>query len=387
VKRIALLLLGAVVLLPAGLENGGAASSAHPGKNGRVAFVRVVAGPSPGGVPLGRHAQIYTVAPDGTGARALTSGVDYQPSWSPEGSRLAFSRNTDPTGTGLGSWEIFVVDARGSAVQRLTTSAVDERSPTWSPDGSRLAFEANGAIWTMRDDGRQRRLLVRDARAPAWSPDGRWIAYVTGGSSIELIRPDGKRHRRIARSAYYGDSFGLGEAVEWTPDGRIAFVGGDFVVRSRATDGSRRQRVGSGRDPAWSPDGQWLAVTVWSSTDPYADRLDLVSADGLRRWPLTESLYPVQDFQPDWQPVCDWRGGPARDVIDGTSRDELLCGDGGSDVVIGGDGRDRLFGEAGGDRILARDGAFDVVGCGSGFDTVLADPVDLVGADCERVLR
>jgi hypothetical protein len=48
---------------------------------------------------------------------------------------------------------------------------------------------------------------------------------------------------------------------------------------------------------------------------------------------------------------------------------------------------DRLFGQQGDDRIDARDGGFDGVGCGPGRDVALADRADLVGVDCERVVR
>ena len=41
----------------------------------------------------------------------------------------------------------------------------------------------------------------------------------------------------------------------------------------------------------------------------------------------------------------------------------------------------------GNDRIVARDGRYDVIGCGPGRDSVLADRGDLVGSDCEQVVR
>ncbi len=368
-------------------DAGRAAERGYPGANGAIAFVRVIAGPSPSGVPLAKPPWIYVVSPDGVGARPLTTGFDYDPAWSPDGTLLAFSRVTSPTAADSAqSSEIFAAAADGSGVQRLTTNGVAEKSPTWSPDGSRLAFAAEGAIWTMRADGSDRRLVIRDALAPSWSPNGRWIAY-SRDASIEIVRPDGTGRRRVAQSSYYGDKFGYGESVEWTPDGRIAFVGDDLVVRTRTVDVPGRRRVAAGREPAWSPDGQWVAMTVWGRDEPFSDRLDIVAADGGRRRALTESVAPTSDFQPDWQPVCHWLGGPARDVIVGSAREELLCGAGGGDFVRGGGGRDRLFGGDGNDRIVSDDRQVDVIGCGAGSDRVVADRRDLVGGDCERVTR
>ena len=90
---------------------------------------------------------------------------------------------------------------------------------------------------------------------------------------------------------------------------------------------------------------------------------------------------------PDWQPVCMIPGTARDDRLRGTSGADMLCGLRGNDTIRGGTGRDRLFGEDGNDRFLVRDGDFDIVGCGPGRDTVLADRQDLVGRDCERVVR
>jgi hypothetical protein len=89
-------------------------------------------------------------------------------------------------------------------------------------------------------------------------------------------------------------------------------------------------------------------------------------------------------------------GGPGADrAVSGGSADELsggegndaLDGGGGDDVLSGDQGLDALAGGAGSDRVAARDGEVDSVNCGDGADTVDADTVDLVAADCENVAR
>jgi Thrombospondin type 3 repeat len=89
-------------------------------------------------------------------------------------------------------------------------------------------------------------------------------------------------------------------------------------------------------------------------------------------------------------------GGPGADRIgSGGSADELsggegndaLDGGGGDDVMSGDQGLDALAGGPGSDRIAARDGEVDSVNCGDGGDTVEADTVDSVAADCENVAR
>jgi hypothetical protein len=81
-------------------------------------------------------------------------------------------------------------------------------------------------------------------------------------------------------------------------------------------------------------------------------------------------------------------GTPSHDTLEGLGGDDILKGLGGADLIDGGAGRDTIRAGAGNDLIVAEgDGARDDVGCGSGIDTVTADLVDAVAADCETVSR
>lgn len=64
-------------------------------------------------------------------------------------------------------------------------------SPSWSPDGSRLAFVHRG--WIEIGNLRRRRMVrLTRGSAPAWAPDGRAIAYIASGQSVRVIPLNGR---------------------------------------------------------------------------------------------------------------------------------------------------------------------------------------------------
>jgi Ca2+-binding RTX toxin-like protein len=81
------------------------------------------------------------------------------------------------------------------------------------------------------------------------------------------------------------------------------------------------------------------------------------------------------------------RGLGGADTILGLAGNDLLEGGTGNDTVVGGRGRDVLLGGAGNDVLSVRDGQRDRVTCGRGRDRVVADRLDVVARDCERVVR
>src|SRR5205823_3715330 len=82
--------------------------------------------------------------------------------------------------------ELVVMRLDGSSERILTRRTLDY-TPSWSPDGRRIAFtrvrERKGEfeydVWTMKADGTGQRLLTRDAQYPSWSPDGSRIAVAS----------------------------------------------------------------------------------------------------------------------------------------------------------------------------------------------------------------
>ena len=140
-----------------------------------VAFIRETAG----------NRDVWIMNEDGTGARPVTAtpADDELPAWSPDRSRIAFSRLVDE---GNGVYQVFTIGSDGRDERQLTTTG-SNRGPRWSPDGTRIAFtrvtDDRSEVWVMNADGSSQRRLV-DPRAEHhtladWSPDGRQVLVIT----------------------------------------------------------------------------------------------------------------------------------------------------------------------------------------------------------------
>ncbi len=156
--------------------------------------------------------QVYTIAVDGTREERLTRDLfsSQRPTWSVAG-RIAFSSNRE------GAFKLFVMNADGSGLRRLTSAAgpVAEHDPRWSPDGSRIAYALSGdaplgntEIYVANADGSQVTRITRHwARDvdPAWSPDGRSIVFTRGPSplrpEVHLMTADGTALRQLTSTA------------------------------------------------------------------------------------------------------------------------------------------------------------------------------------------
>jgi uncharacterized repeat protein (TIGR01451 family) len=140
---------------------------------------------------------ICVSAPDGSGPVDLTNDAasnDRNPRWSPDGSKIAFDSNRG------GAYEIYVMAPDGSGQTRLTTDGADDERPTWSPDGSKIAFESNRDgdphIYVMNADGSGETRLTSSVNddEPAWSPDGKKIVFVSardGYRNLYAVNADG----------------------------------------------------------------------------------------------------------------------------------------------------------------------------------------------------
>src|SRR5882724_222452 len=132
---------------------------------------------------------IFVIPVAGGAAVPVTDhlGDDRQPSWSPDGSRIAFQSYRD------GNFHLWSVKPDGSDLRQHTKGGYDHREPMWSPDGKYLlcssdrAANGNYDIWEIElANGAAKQLTTNpaDDYQPAYAPDGKTIAFVS-------VRPEG----------------------------------------------------------------------------------------------------------------------------------------------------------------------------------------------------
>ncbi|MEO5939062.1 MAG: hypothetical protein ABIQ43_08640 [Sphingomonas sp.] len=210
--------------------------------------------------------EIYVMNADGSDLKRLTNAVSREsgPAWSPDGKHISFRSDRD------GSVDLYVMDADGSNLRRLTNiGAVNDRH-SWSPATEEIVFAAEkdgqSQLYVIRPDGTGLRQLLRsDANDayPVWSPDGARIAFDSdrdGQDEIYVIDRDGTHLRRVTRNPTM-DSY-----PGWSPDGRrlvfISFRAHDSEIYTIGVDGRNERQLTNSLDwdldPLFSPDGKWI---------------------------------------------------------------------------------------------------------------------------------
>jgi TolB protein len=143
---------------------------------------------------------LWIMKADGSNPRALTDRPDLDPTWSPDGSMIAFASAR------AGARQLFVMNADGSNPRQVTFLENMGGRNTWSADGTQLAFYAgpfgDRNIYVINIDGTGLRQLTNggDNLGPSWSPDGNWIAFTSfrdGNNEIYIMRPDGSNPTRL----------------------------------------------------------------------------------------------------------------------------------------------------------------------------------------------
>ena len=264
--------------------------------------------------------QIVTMHADGTERTRLSdlTANDFEPTWSPDGTQIAFASERNGGG-------IYLMHADGTNVRLLlakppmTDFFLSFGGPVWSPDGTRIAVgffahtQFQGAIYIVPVARPSTATIIYQSQeildSFAWSPDSTRIAFADNffedslGGNMYVIGANGTGlktlHQTIDNEAPYYD-------LAWSPDGaHILYTSGaDADVNLRDiyvinADGSAARpltsNAGFNFGATWSPDGRYIA---FSSTRTGASSLFVMQADGSGQEPLIGSI--AGDDAPAW---------------------------------------------------------------------------------------
>ena len=231
--------------------------------------------------------ELYVMAADGSGQRRLTRNLadDLDPTWSPDGERIAFARAVP------GGWDIYVMNADGSGQRPLVATPAAEVAPAWSPDGGRIVFsrftraatDARGTLVVVDVATGAETIVVAGpgyATDPAWSPDGRRLAY-----------------------ASTRDDFGDSCFHDCTPNGEIYVANADGTGATRLT-----RNLAQDVEPAFSPDG---ALIAWSSDrDRPTEDFQIYVMNATGTCPRRLAGLAGGERSPAWQPSAEPTGAP-----------------------------------------------------------------------------
>lgn len=259
--------------------------------------------------------QLFVMNADSSGNRKLIEsniGLNHH-NWSPDAKKIAAVGYANDN-----TWSIYVFNADGTGLTRLTNKEnVWDSEPTFSPSGKEIAFSRvppmkmeESELWIMNADGTGQRSINIKGFIAKWSPDGKKFIYISnrsGNFEIYACNVDGTDEVRLTTTD------GNEANPIWCPDGQhILFSRSDdksmngYEIYRMKTDGTELTRLTNNNSydgyPKLSPDGKQIA---FNSDLPGSKHYEiyLMNSDGTNLRRLTNYPEGKTAINPDWRPI------------------------------------------------------------------------------------
>ena len=244
----------------------------------------------------------------------VSSAWDYNPQFSPDGSRIVFSsrRSGDVE-------EIWLASTDGSGARQLTYGPGTRQTlPAWSPDGRQIAFESTGAngladIWVIPADGGVPRRVTTDPgeeNAPSWSRDGTRIYFLSdrdgdgiwGGHDTWQVPAEGGPSTRVTQGGSSSLVFESADGKALIYQSRIAYESADGKTHPTLGDSPLLAiPIGGGTPRQVVPCVRFQSFAVVNSDvyySPCGSRRDRDQSNGFMRTWAPDSEIPIHVLDP-----------------------------------------------------------------------------------------
>lgn len=269
-----------------------------------------------------RDGDVYSIRPDGSGERHLTSGpeIDSAPLISPNGRYVVFERRS-ALGGPTGPADLYTVGALGGGLRLLAGGGADEHEASFAPDGRAIAFVrttagpegGNDDLYSVRPNGGSFSRLTATVRVDEFEP-----RYFAGGilfsrgesnpgpaayADVYTMRRDGSRVR--SQVAGVGSAY----VEDVSPDGHLVLFRRDQGIWGKRIGNFKARRLsflpdGSRTSAVFSSDGKRVAAFVAVENE---QRLVAIAvADGRQRT-LADAAQYDEDDGTTIGPVIDWQ--------------------------------------------------------------------------------
>ncbi|MEO0562685.1 MAG: hypothetical protein AAF125_11255 [Chloroflexota bacterium] len=234
-----------------------------------------------------------------------------QPSWSPDGTQIAFSSDV------TGAWEIYTLDLStpGATPQQLTADGARAMHPAWTPTGGVIAYDSSDSgrlqlYLRPAMGGTPEQITITSGEDASWSPDGTRLAYESYQDSdleVYVLDVETGAQQNITDNMMFNEW-----SAAWSPDGaQLAFSSTrnsewQVYIADLVADAETRQLTALPRDTAgaaWSLDGRWLIVEMYEVSGTRS--LYRVPSDGERvtlRAARRLTTSPTDDRFAAWRP-------------------------------------------------------------------------------------
>lgn len=272
-----------------------------------------------------RDGDVYSIRPDGSGERHLTSGpeVDAVPLISPNGKYVVFERRS-ALGGGSGPADLYTVGAMGGGLRPLASSAGDDHDASFAADGKAIVFVRSSAdaaggvnddLYSVRPNGSGLDQLTATAKIDEFEPRffAGGVIFSRGESSpgpaayadIYTMKRNGSKVR--SQVAGVGSAY----VEDVSPDGHLVIFRRDQGLWGKKIGNHKARRLsalpdGSQTSAVFSSDGKRVAAFV--AIENEQSLVSIAIADGRQRRLADAAHYGDEDGTTigpviDWQPV------------------------------------------------------------------------------------